>query len=72
MNEDSSMWRSLKKLTKAEPVDPEQVGVDSRLAIKCGQYQHLFWLYRSIILTGPHHSSTNFTMDSAVAFLALA
>ncbi|NVL90965.1 MAG: hypothetical protein HWN69_08250 [Desulfobacterales bacterium] len=33
MNEDSSMWRSLKKLTKAEPVDPEQVGVDSRFIL---------------------------------------
>jgi len=33
MNEDSSMWRSLKKLTKVEPVDPEQVGVDSRFIL---------------------------------------
>ena len=33
MSEDSSMWRSLKKLTRAEPVDPEQVGVDSRFIL---------------------------------------
>ena len=33
MNEDSSMWKTLKKLTKAEPVDPEQVGVDSRFIL---------------------------------------
>ncbi|MBW1738222.1 MAG: hypothetical protein JRI79_15655 [Deltaproteobacteria bacterium] len=33
MNEDSRMWRSIKKLTKAEPIDPEQVGVDSRFIL---------------------------------------
>ena len=33
MNEDSRMWRSIKKLTEAEPVDPEQVGVDSRFIL---------------------------------------
>ncbi len=33
MNKDLSMWKTLKKLTKAEPVDPEQVGVESRFIL---------------------------------------
>jgi len=33
MNEDSSMWKTLKRLTKDEPVDPEQIGVDSRFTL---------------------------------------
>ena len=33
MNEDSSMWKTLKILTKDEPVDPEQIGVDSRFSL---------------------------------------
>jgi len=33
MNENSRMWRSIKKLTKAEPIDPEQIGVDSRFIL---------------------------------------
>ena len=33
MNEDSSMWKILKQLTKDESVDPEQIGVDSRFIL---------------------------------------
>jgi len=33
MNEDSSMWKTLKQLTKDESVDPEQIGVDSRFIL---------------------------------------
>ena len=33
MNEAPRMWRSLKKLTESEPVEPEQVGVDPRFVL---------------------------------------
>lgn len=33
MDEDPSMWKTLKQLTKDESVDPEQIGVDSRFIL---------------------------------------